>query len=89
MIDQSLTEQAVANLLEHVAITGRQSTDAADVIVGRHPTLGAVVLVLDGFTGGGTLLSEVPLQEPEDATSEEIAAFQRIAIELGIVPAAR
>jgi hypothetical protein len=57
----SVDHGVVADVLEHLTITARQIAGASDTILGRHPVLGAVVLVLDAFVSVATLLSEIPL----------------------------
>lgn len=57
----------LADLWEELTVIARHATGIFDTIIGRHPALGFVVLVLDGTVSVVNVLSELPLVEHEPA----------------------
>lgn len=52
----------LADLWEELTVTARHAAGMLDTILGRHPALGLVVLVLDGAVSVVDVLSELPLE---------------------------
>ncbi|MEN3239030.1 hypothetical protein PUR29_36955 [Methylobacterium ajmalii] len=69
MIATAIDHGRLADLWGELTITARHAAGMFDTIIGRHPALGLVVLVLDGAVSVVDVLSELPLlgHEPAEA----------------------